>query len=163
MSARDLFGTITSLHFSRSRMFELDRRTVWRRSALCHRACQEGQAAMKNRPLSRVELITSWEKGKDLYDWVERKKEKPGLVALRSVDQTACSTEVTMEIVDDIVLGMPANSSACTQRQIKIGGAGGVQHLPLSSVFSGWTQLCLCSWLWLWMRACVCVCDVLNY
>lgn len=78
MSARDLFGTITSLHFSRSRMFELDRRTVWRRSALCHRACQEGRAAMKNRPLSRVELITSWEKAKDLYDWVERKKEKNG-------------------------------------------------------------------------------------
>ena len=75
--ARDLLGTITSLQFSRSGVFELDRRTVWRRSALCHRACQEETGLpWKTGPPSRLGLITAWEKAKDLFDWEENKKKK---------------------------------------------------------------------------------------
>lgn len=105
-AARDLFGTITSLHFSHSRMFELDREgsvtMVWAlsKSMSGRTGCHEKQTPVQGRANYLVR------KGKRFIWLREQKKRKEKKKtypkALKSISHSACSTtcQNTMEIVD---------------------------------------------------------------
>lgn len=69
-------------------------------------ACQERDAATKNRPPWRAGLISLCEKATDLCDWERRRNRKKPSERLTGASERG---QITAEVVNHVVLGLPAN------------------------------------------------------